>query len=1181
VAIVMNLVGVAQQYAYRRSVADLNWKTICRILRSIGVLSALLSAGALTYGAEITRTTSFDYDLASGLLTKEIVEPAQSRLCVVTEYSLDEYGHKKSTTKRACNGSAGVVPGFVSEAPAPAAPGAFESRTSYTKYSDDKRFPAVLTNSLNQDETRTYDGRFGGVLSVVDANGVSSSTTYDTLGRKILETKFDGTKTKWAYIYCTNGGQILPSGAIGGDCTSVPTINGVFAPRYYIQSTPLRIDGVSANGPYTKTYYDAVDRIVRTETQGFDGVGSGRLVYEDILYDQLGRVTRKSRPYYAGDASFWIFYTFDDLGRALSVSSPVAAGTATSRKIYSGLTTVTLDPLGRATTEIKNVAGQVVRVVDSKDNILQFAYDPAGNVVQTIDPKGNTISLVYDNRGRKTASYDPDMGAWTFVYNALGELVQQVDAKGQITTLAYDLFGRMVGRNEPSLNSSWSFDTYADGSPCVYGKGKVCETRAGNGYNSKNAYDVKGRLKSTATSIGADYTASLSYDTSSGRIDTQTYPSGMQVRTTYTSLGYPWKITDLRTNTDLWTSTGVDAGGRPLQYTYGNGISTSNAYYADGRLSTTQAGTGNLVQNLSFSYDLAGNLTARIDLLNGVTAASYTYDELNRVSSETRSGGGLAAVEVISWAFDSTGNMTSRSEGGSKNIYNYPSSGSGSRRPHAVASVSGFVNGYGVPIYLYDANGNLTAGAGRTVTWTSFDTVASLSSNGLQLDYLYDADYQRIKESYYVLGNLQRNTLYLNPAAGTGLFYEEESGVAGLQRKHYVSAGGRTVAMVVQDGSNWRTQYWHEDHLGSVSAVSDENRTVVERMAYEPFGKRRNANGTMDTFGMIKPVSTDRGYTEHEHIDELGLINMNGRVYDPGLGRFMSADPTIQAPTNLQSYNRYSYAWNNPLGMVDPTGFNAQCAWDGAACGDEMSAPNMGPDVDVPGFVSLTADSTKLVEASVETSSSEVSDKPTTATEPKLGFVAAKERGDAIRDLRVAFDRARGLSDIPGMEAAYQGYMELSGGLQDPASHMRLEAWGNVILRAQIDAGRNLDKTVLQNTAAVGAFMLGTSAPPGGAKGAAPPNLSPAGAGRAGAFNAAKRQSGIPTSQQPNRVLPNVDRRGNRQPGRIYEFEVPAPGGGTRTVRIRDDAGGHDFGPGNSQNRGSHFNDAAGNHYDY
>jgi hypothetical protein len=96
-----------------------------------------------------------------------------------------------------------------------------------------------------------------------------------------------------------------------------------------------------------------------------------------------------------------------------------------------------------------------------------------------------------------------------------------------------------------------------------------------------------------------------------------------------------------------------------------------------------------------------------------------------------------------------------------------------------------------------------------------------------------------------------------------------------------------------------------------------------------------------------------------------------------------------------------------------------------------------------------------------------------------------------------------------------------------------------------------------------------------------PKNLSPPGAGRQGAFNEAKRQSGIPTSQQPSNVTANKDRRGNVQPGRTYEFEVPSPGGGTKTVTIRDDAGGHDFGAGNPQNRGQHFNDEAGGHYDY
>jgi RHS repeat-associated protein len=102
-----------------------------------------------------------------------------------------------------------------------------------------------------------------------------------------------------------------------------------------------------------------------------------------------------------------------------------------------------------------------------------------------------------------------------------------------------------------------------------------------------------------------------------------------------------------------------------------------------------------------------------------------------------------------------------------------------------------------------------------------------------------------------------------------------------------------------------------------------------------------------------------------------------------------------------------------------------------------------------------------------------------------------------------------------------------------------------------------------------------------GATGAPPPNLTPDGAGRRGALRQAKRNSGIPTSQAPSRVRPNVDKQGRTQPGRVYEYDVPAPGGGTRTVGIRDDSGGHYFGPDDPQNRGSHFNDPGDGHYDY
>ena len=88
--------------------------------------------------------------------------------------------------------------------------------------------------------------------------------------------------------------------------------------------------------------------------------------------------------------------------------------------------------------------------------------------------------------------------------------------------------------------------------------------------------------------------------------------------------------------------------------------------------------------------------------------------------------------------------------------------------------------------------------------------------------------------------------------------------------------------------------------------------TVIERLAYEPFGKRRAADGASDPTDAIKGVTADRGFTGHEHLDDLALIHMNGRVFDPLVGRFLSADPHVQSVADLQSYNRYSYVANNP-----------------------------------------------------------------------------------------------------------------------------------------------------------------------------------------------------------------------------------------------------------------------------
>ena len=99
---------------------------------------------------------------------------------------------------------------------------------------------------------------------------------------------------------------------------------------------------------------------------------------------------------------------------------------------------------------------------------------------------------------------------------------------------------------------------------------------------------------------------------------------------------------------------------------------------------------------------------------------------------------------------------------------------------------------------------------------------------------------------------------------------------------------------------------------------------MLEHYSYDPFGRTRNLDGSdiAQATSMTAP-SMRRGFTGHEMLTEYigGLIHMNGRIYDPSLGRFMTTDPHIQAAGYSQSYNQYSYILNNPLGGTDPSGY--------------------------------------------------------------------------------------------------------------------------------------------------------------------------------------------------------------------------------------------------------------------
>lgn len=136
----------------------------------------------------------------------------------------------------------------------------------------------------------------------------------------------------------------------------------------------------------------------------------------------------------------------------------------------------------------------------------------------------------------------------------------------------------------------------------------------------------------------------------------------------------------------------------------------------------------------------------------------------------------------------------------------------------------------------------------------------------------------------------------------------------------YLTVGSAKVGLRIERSNETVSlRYFHTDHLGSIAAIADENGAVSERLSYDAWGKRRYANGADDPTGSVTS-ETKRGFTGHEHLDEVGLVHMNGRLYDPLIARMVTADPIVPDAMNSQSWNRYSYVGNDPLTFTDPTG---------------------------------------------------------------------------------------------------------------------------------------------------------------------------------------------------------------------------------------------------------------------
>ena len=294
---------------------------------------------------------------------------------------------------------------------------------------------------------------------------------------------------------------------------------------------------------------------------------------------------------------------------------------------------------------------------------------------------------------------------------------------------------------------------------------------------------------------------------------------------------------------------------------------------------------------MNFDFNrINGTLNSRTDNNHQqVLSESFSYGNLYRLQ-----GYGTSA-NPQSVAYNANGNITQKSDAGG---FEYATAG----KPYTLSGVNNYTAALTNPI---DA------------TYTVMSRPTLLTSSTTTVGFSYNDSYDRATET---VKSGATTLLTKNYFAGGSYETVTENGTE--KQRLYLDGSPYTASIVAEKiGALTKLYYLHRDYLGSITQISDENANLAAEYSYDAWGRMRNVN-TWQAYapGSEPSLLFGRGYTGHEHISQMGLINMNARLYDPVLGRFLAADLQVASPEMSNEFNRYMYARNNPMMYKDPNG---------------------------------------------------------------------------------------------------------------------------------------------------------------------------------------------------------------------------------------------------------------------
>lgn len=746
-----------------------------------------------------------------------------------------------------------------------------------------------VTTTYEYDVTKRYNNK------TILPSGQSSLSVVNSLGMVSEDTSALGLKTYYKY---DNWGNVREITDYLGKKTTIGRSISTSPP-----GAAYSITKRSEGGAITITTFDKFDKELQTRNQSINN----KWVFTRKEYDVIGRVTRISEPYLTGENTKWNSIEYDALNRPIKNTSFSGVVVNTC---YEGMK-VTVDDGHKKSSKTLDAQGNVIRAQD-QGGVISYKYYPNGALKET-NYEGIKTTFEIDNWGNKSKMTDASAGIFEYEYDNLSRITKEITPKG-FTKFSYDNLGRLD--TEKTYGNTAAENTSIEKKYTYNANTNLLETISGQSNGSQfiyttyydDFYRIKGKKEQTPDFT---YTTLTTFD-SFGRADVATIATTVnnpnhttisEVKNVYDVNGILIRQNNNLTGQMIWLVTDVDAQGKTKQIQYGNRYTITNNYRdSDNSLAEIRSvnnSTGVSIVDIGFDYDVYKGVLKTRDNRTFGKVEKYTYDKLNRLLTES-----VNDILVNEYTYDKRGRITSNTELGK---YNYDVDN------YKLKNINLNTNGQSV---------NSQRGFAH-ITYNAYRSPLRITLDGKDdLSFEYNILKTRYRMNSSVTG---KQKLYSSDFAieitKTGSKTEILTFITGDPYSANYLKKDVLINGNISESGNY---FLHRDNQGTILAVTKDDNvgTVVEKRYFDAWG---NVKAIVNSTGQlinnnVQLQFMDRGYTGHEHMQSVGLINMNARIYDPILRKFLSADSEISDPYNTQSYDRYSYVLNNPLLYIDVDG---------------------------------------------------------------------------------------------------------------------------------------------------------------------------------------------------------------------------------------------------------------------